>query len=161
MRSRILLAICVLLFSSCATGLKKLEYTLPVHVGGPWQSHKTEMGTPDRSGSNFYTFFDKGVIVYVDIRQELVTALVCSWFEGGKHFTGKIYGVGLGDTFPKFVNLWGEPTERKDKHYDYYVSIWKFKKFFAEVEFWAHDGHDEDLGGKYETDTAKRIKISL
>jgi hypothetical protein len=148
-------------FSGCSAKLDKLEYTLPVKVGKSWPESKEAMGTPDRSGNNFYTYFDKGVLVYVDAKQELVTALICSWFQGGKHFSGKVYGIGLGDTYPRCVQLWGEPVEKKNSSYDYYQAKWLFKKLFIEVEFWAHDGDDADLGGKFQTDTAKRIKISL
>lgn len=156
----ILSAVCLLILSGCSS-LSKLEYTLPVKVGRPWQPHQSEMGTPDKQGDNFYTYFTKGVIVYVDAKQEKVTALVCSWFQGGSHFTGKVYGIGLGDTYPKCVQLWGEPVEKKDVNYDYYRAEWKLENLNVEMEFWARDGFDEDLGGSYETDTAKRIKISM
>jgi len=155
----ILSVLSALILSGCSSA-EKLAYTLPVKVGKAWQPAKNAMGVPDRTGDNFYTYFDKGVIVYVDAAQQTVTALVCSWFEGGKHFTGKVYGIGLGDTYPKCVSLWGEPTEKKNVSYDYYQAKWMLKKLMIEVEFWAHDGTDQDLGGKFETDTAKRIKIS-
>lgn len=151
----------ILLIASSCSSLNNLDYTLPVKVGKSWQSVKGEMGNPDKKGDNFYTFFEKGIIVYVDAKQELVTAIVCSWFQGGSHFTGKIYGIGLGDTFPKCTQLWGEPVSKLPPNYDYYSAQWQVDKFQFELEFWARDGFDEDLGGRYETDTVKRIKVSL
>lgn len=139
---------------------KKLTYTAPVKIGDNWSVKKELLGSPDKSGDNFASYFSKGMIVYTNADGQKVSGLVFTWFKGGMHFEGEIYGIKIGDTYPKVVRLWGEPSESGTPKEDYYEKMWQFKKFGIAVEFWSHAGDDEDLGGNYEADTVKRIQIT-
>jgi hypothetical protein len=139
---------------------KKLSYTAEVKVGDDWEKKKATLGAPDRKGADFASYFSKGMVVYTNQEGTLVTSLSFTWFRGGIHFTGEIYGIKIGDTYPKVVRLWGEPTETGPKDADAYQKMWQFKKFGIAVEFWAIGGNDPDIGGKYEVDTVKKILIT-
>jgi hypothetical protein len=155
--------ILALLFASCKSTFpneKKLSYTAPVKIGDDWQAKKPTLGTPDKSGDNFSSYFTTGMVVYSNADGSKVTGLVFTWFKGGSHFTGEIYGIKVSDTYPKVVRLWGEPAETGARNEDYYEKTWKFKKFKIAVEFWALPGNDTNLGGHYEAETVKRIQIT-
>lgn len=156
----ILLCIAILSCKSSFPNEKKLSYTAPVKIGDDWTKKKATMGTPDKLGDNFASYFSKGMIVYNSADGKKVTGIVFTWFKGALHFVGEVYGIKMGDTYPKVVRLWGEPAESGTPHEDYYDKMWQFKKFGIAVEFWSHTGDDEDLGGHYETDTVKRIQIT-
>ncbi len=152
-----------LLVISCRTRqahLAALDYTLPVRVEDDWKKASEKLGKPDRSGANFFTFYQYGIVVYTDATQQKITAIVATWFERGIHFTGKIYGIGLGDTLPKCRRLWGQEQHIETPSEDYYRMVWKFGKRTLEVEFWLLGGFDTDLGGNYDADTVKRIQIT-
>lgn len=137
-----------------------LEYTLPVKVEDDWKKASEKLGKPDRSGANFFTFYQYGIVVYTDVNQQKITAIVATWFERGIHFIGKIYGIGLGDTLPKCRRLWGHELSKESVSEDYYRMVWKLGKRTLNLEFWAQGGNDADLGGVYEADTVKRIQIT-
>jgi len=139
---------------------KKLSYTAPVKIGDDWATKKQSLGTPDKSGDNFASYFPIGMVVYTSADGSKVTGLVFTWFKGGTHFTGEIYGVKIGDTYPKVVRIWGEPAETGKPTEDYYEKMWQFKNFGIAVEFWSVPGNDDNLGGHYEADTVKRIQIT-
>ena len=153
----------LLVFAACKTTYpneKKLTYTAPVKIGDAWAPKKALLGTPDKMGDNFSSYFSQGMIVYTNAEGVEVNGLVFTWFMGGAHFTGEIYGIRLGDTYPKASRLWGEPTESGAVTPDYYEKKWKFRKFMVSVQFWVQAGDDENLGGHYEADTVKRIQIT-
>lgn len=154
------LILCIISCKSAFPNEKKLSYTAPVKIGDNWSAKKELMGTPDKSGDNFSSYFSKGMVVYTSADGGKVSGLVFTWFKGGQHFTGEVYGIKLGDTYPKVVRLWGEPAESGKAKEDYYEKMWQFKKFGIAVEFWARAGEDEDLGGQFEADTVKRIQIT-
>lgn len=162
MRNLILLLFIVLIGAckSVYPNEKKLSYSAPVKIGDEWASKKNILGTPDKSGDNFASYFSKGMVVYTSADGQKVTGLVFTWFKGGLHFEGEIYGIKLGDTYPKVVRLWGEPAESGKAKEDYYEMMWQFRKFGVAVEFWSHAGDDVDLGGHFEADTVKRIQIT-
>jgi hypothetical protein len=137
-----------------------LEYSLPVRVEDDWKKASEKLGKPDRSGAHFFTFYQYGIVVYTDATQQKITAIVATWFERGIHFTGKMYGIGLGDTLPKCRRLWGQEQRKESATEDYYRMVWKLGKRTLEVEFWSQGGNDIDLGGVYEADTVKRIQIT-
>ncbi len=162
MKKLIPLFICVVI-ASCKTGspnLNKLSYTAPVKIGDDWEKKKAGLGTPDRSGDNFFSFFNQGMIVYTSADGKQVKGIVFTWFKGSLHFSGEVYGIKMGDTYPKVVRLWGEPAESGIPKEDYYEKMWQFKKFGIVLEFWSHTGNDPDLGGNFEGDTVKRIQIT-
>lgn len=153
----------LLLIASCKSTFpneKKLSYTAPVKIGDNWQEKKSGLGTPDKAGDNFSSYFSIGMVVYSTADGSKVTGLVFTWFKGGSHFTGEVYGIKVSDTYPKVVRLWGEPVEVGSRNEDYYEKTWKFKKFKIAVEFWATPGNDTNLGGHYEAETVKRIQIT-
>ncbi len=163
MKYRLLIFIISLLTLSCRTGktgTQSLEYTLPVRVEDNWNKALEKLGTPDRSGSNYFSFYRHGIIVYTDAGQQKITSIIATWFEHGVHFTGKLYGIGLGDTLPKCRRLWGKEQIKEAKTADYYRVVWKLGKRTLDLEFWAQGGNDADLGGIYEADTVKRIQIT-
>jgi hypothetical protein len=140
---------------------RKLSYTAPVKVGDDWASKKESMGKPDRSGDNFASYFSTGMVVYSSADGAKVTGLVFTWFKGGMHFTGEVYGVKIGDTYPKVVRLWGEPAKAAAPTEDFYEKTWQFKKCTIAVEFWSRPGNDDELGGHFDIDTIKKIQITL
>jgi hypothetical protein len=161
--NRIFPIILLLMVVSCKSTYpneKKLSYTAEVKVGDDWEKRKATMGPPDRKGEGFASYFSKGIVVYTNTEGTLVTSLSFTWFRGGIHFTGEIYGVKIGDTYPKVVRLWGEPMPGGEKSEDVYQKVWKFKKAEIAIEFWAIGGNDPDIGGKYEVDTVKKIQVT-
>jgi len=160
---QLLIFIISLSILSCLTGkigTQSLEYTLPVRVEDDWKKAFEKLGTPDRSGSNYFSFYRYGIIVYTDANQQKITSVIATWFEQGVHFTGKLYGIGLGDTLPKCRRLWGQEQSKEPKAEDYYRVVWKLGKRTLDLEFWSQGGNDADLGGVYEADTVKRIQIT-
>lgn len=163
MKYQLLIFIISLSILSCLTGkigTQSLEYTLPVRVEDDWKKALEKLGTPDRSGSNYFSFYRYGIIVYTDANQQKITSVIATWFEQGVHFTGKLYGIGLGDTLPKCRRLWGQEQSKEPKAEDYYRVVWKLGKRTLDLEFWSQGGNDADLGGVYEADTVKRIQIT-
>ncbi|MCX7743548.1 MAG: hypothetical protein N2167_03185 [Flavobacteriales bacterium] len=163
MKNLYLLLFILLIITACRTRqtqLDVLEYTLPVKIDDDWKKASEKLGKPDRSGANFFTFYQYGIIIYTDAAHQKITSIIATWFERGIHFTGKIYGIGLGDTLPKCRRLWGQEQRKESKSEDYYLVVWKLEKRTLEVEFWSQGGNDVDLGGAYEADTVKRIKIT-
>jgi hypothetical protein len=163
MKKIIPLIIFCLVIASCKSlfpNEKKLNYTAPVKMGDNWTALKPSLGKPDIAGDNFSSYFKLGMVVYSSADGATVTGLVFTWFKGGTHFTGEIYGIKIGDTYPKVTRLWGEPVSVGGRNDDYYEKTWKFKKFNIAVEFWATAGDDEALGGHYEAETVKRIQIT-
>lgn len=153
----------LLLLASCKSiypNEKKLSYTAPVKIGDDWAAKKLTLGAPDIAGDNFASYFSQGMVVYSSADGSKVTGLVFTWFKGGSHFTGEVYGIKISDTYPKVVRLWGEPAESGNRNEDYYEKMWQFKKFGIAVEFWATPGDDTNLGGHYEAETVKRIQIT-
>lgn len=145
---------------SSKASIQSLEYTLPVRVEDDWKKAIKKLGTPDRSGDNFFSFYRYGIIVYTDASLQKVTSVIATRFENGQRFTGKLYGIGLGDTLPKCRRLWGKEQSKEFKTDNYYIMVWKLGKRTLELEFWLQDGNDADLGGIYEADTVKRIQIT-
>jgi hypothetical protein len=139
---------------------KKLSYTAPVKMYDNWAVIKPTLGKPDIGGDNFSSYFNLGMVVYSNADGTKVTGLVFTWFKGGSHFTGEIYGIKIGDTYPKVNRLWGEPVQTGTRNEDYYEKTWKFKNFSIAVEFWTTAGDDESLGGHYDAETVKRIQIT-
>lgn len=163
MKNLFLMLFVLQLTTACRTRqaqVDALEYTLPVRVEDDWKKASEKLGKPDRSGTNFFTFYQYGIVVYTDATQQKITAIVATWFERGIHFTGKMYGIGLGDTLPKCRRLWGQEQRKESATEDYYRMVWKLGKRTLEVEFWSQGGNDIDLGGVYEADTVKRIQIT-
>jgi len=153
----------ILLLGACKSVYpndKKLSYTAPVRVNDVWNDKKTGMGNPDKMGASFFSFYDKGMIVYLSDDKQKVNKIIFTWFMGGKHFTGDIYGVKMGDTYPKVTRLWGEPVETGNPTDEYYTKIWQFKNFGISVEFWLTGGNNVNFGGAYEAETVKRIEIT-
>jgi hypothetical protein len=144
-------------FHSC--GSQKLLYSAPVKPGDSWSKVQHTMPKPDRSGDGFASFFELGIAVTIDETGGIVKSVVCSYFGEGRFFKGTIFNIKLGDTYPKCAMTWGPPLAKTQGSYDYYSATWKVKKMTLEVEFWKHDGFDENLSGAYEAETVKRIKI--
>jgi hypothetical protein len=155
--------ILVLLIASCKSAFpneKKLSYTAEVKVGDDWKKKEASLGTADKKGNGFATYLKKGMVVYISGDGTKVTRLSFGWFRGGTHFTGEIYGIKIGDTYPKVVRLWGEPAESGTSTEDFYTKMWQFKTFGIVVDFWAAGGNDPEIGGTYEMDTVRNIQIT-
>lgn len=147
---------------SCNTtkvNILKLKYDAPVSLNDDWVSKQPSLGIPDMSGTNTFSYFSKGIVVHINMETKKIYKIIFTWFKNSQHFSGKVYGISISDTYPKVKSLWGNENSKQEINDDYYHLTWNFAKLDCIVQIWKTSGTDNDLGGLYEAETVKRIEI--
>lgn len=155
---RLFLSGLFLLVFSLSGFSQKAAYDLKIKIGQPQKKVKKIYGHPFTTSDSMDVYTDQGFIVKYTPKHK-IRELIFGYFVGGRFFSGELYGIGLGDTYPKCTRIWGEPVSEKAESEQYYQYVFRVKKYTLVVDFWNQPGSDPDFGGDYETDTVKRIRI--
>ena len=135
-----------------------MKLPLDLLVGRTRQQMRSQLGTPDRTGEEFDTFFHAGLIV--NYRANKVVGFTVSTLVGGPRFEGKVFGIGLDDSKKQCRALWGEPVaERVNSDVEYNSCTWRHQGYILDLEIWRQDGRDGSFGD-YREDTVKCIRMT-
>jgi hypothetical protein len=119
---------------------------------------RRKLGTPERTGNDFDSFFKLGVGVEYD-DNGTVKEVVASHYVSGDHFGGKVLGISLGDSKQSCIAAWGKPVQTKSTSTDFDKVTWHHLEYILELELWASDGSNKEFG-TFRKDTVKHISIS-
>lgn len=154
----VILSLLCMLFSLHGFSQKR-TYDPKVKINSKREAVIKQYGTPYNTIDTVDVYRDQGFIIKYN-KKKKAQEIIFTWFVGGKHFSGLIYGIQLGDTAPKCERIWGKPLGEPVGFLGYYELTYRVKKCLLRVEFWEEAGSDESFGGNYEIDTVKRISIS-
>jgi hypothetical protein len=120
-----------------------------------------KLGQPDLRPDPMLVFKQWGIILYTSPNKQTITGAVGSWFPGHGRFMGKWLGIGIGDTFPKLIKMWGKPLSRISAEHGFDEAIWIVSRYRLTIEIWNANDFEPDLGGNIMAETVKRIHITL
>ena len=135
--------------------LGKPDHTVGGDLGKSFAKLAAKLGLPDR-GDSSDNFNEVAITVrYKDLNTIMVTATVLM---SGDTFSGKVLGIGLGDSKKACVAAWGASVRTEETPVDYEEVTWHHKGYVLELEMWT-EGGSAPLFGNYKKDTVKQISI--
>ncbi|PWN06097.1 hypothetical protein [Rhodohalobacter mucosus] len=164
MKNLLLYALVVIVFFGCEETNKKIntDSDLPIDIGQSKMEVQLILGTPTRTGDYFDSFFNHGLIVYYNNRNQ-VSSIKAAQLHSGIAFSGKILGVSIGDHLSKCMELWGNNAEWEELEYsvpaEYSKVVFYYDRHRVDLEVWSRDGIDDNFG-YFENGTIKSITIS-
>lgn len=133
----------------------------PVLPGTSINSATELLGNPDLYLGNIWIYGEKGLLLYTDPKTTSIIAVVGSWFPGKGGFADDFFGIRLGSTYPKCIELLGNPISRTSYMPGVDVAVWKKDKWEITLEIWTENAYEPELGGNIYAETVKRIQIVL
>ena len=136
---------CVLItviFVGCSK--KEIESDLPVQIGQSRTEVKQILGSPNRTGDDFDSFYDYGLVVDYGSKNE-VASITASRLKSGVEFRGRILGVVIGDPVTKCVELWGNSDKWDETPFEHSIVVFTHEGYRIELEVWSKDGTDLSL----------------
>lgn len=144
------------LLLGCATTPK--NQNLPVQFGDSRTEVRALFGSPNRTGSEFDSFYDHGLVIGYD-ENGRVSSIVASRLHSGITYQGSILGVSVGDPASKAVELWGNSLSWERTPFEYSKAYFRYLGYSMELEVWSEYGEDSSFG-RYESGNIKRIKVT-
>jgi len=160
MKNIFLFALVAIVFFGCEETNKKIntESDLPIEIGQSKIEVQLILGTPTRKGDFFDSFFNHGLIVYYDTRNQ-VSSIKAALLQSGIAFSGRILGVSIGDHLSKCMELWGNIAEWEETPAEFSKVVFYYDRHRIDLEVWSRDGIDDNFG-YFENGTVKSITIS-
>ncbi|MBI4547891.1 MAG: hypothetical protein HY707_07925 [Ignavibacteriae bacterium] len=137
-----------------------IQLGLPIDVGESRQSVRAKLGNQDITETDFDSWFSYGIIT--DYNQlNRVKAIHATRLIKGTKYTGKVFGVQIGDILDKCRSLWGREYLKQDTPFDYARFHWHYGNYYIRCEVWTQSGIWTDFNNEaYSTNTVKDIVVS-
>jgi len=133
--------------------------SLPINLHDKRNNVQEILGTPDRSGSDFETYYSHGLVVNYNNNQQVIS-IDATRLVSGITYDGLVFGVKIGDNLNKCIEEWGKTSSVKETKLDYDIYVWKLTDFYIECEMWNKTDYDSNFGNVTKG-TVKNIKIIL
>lgn len=147
-----------LMLFACSTSLSVLTKQDSLHIKLADTKEKVIelIGKPSMQSDTLFRYNNEGLLIY--FKENKVKEIVCTQIFELNPFSGTFYGIKIGETNPKVVQVLGNKYTRKQVSQEIYTLSWKKGKTTIEVDFW--DNSEVNQQVHYELiDTSKRIKV--
>ncbi len=156
MKRLLVFMLVVVTLVGCGRGSTKSD--LPVRIGQSKTDVRQILGSPSRTGEDFDSFFDHGLVVDYGPSNEVVS-ITATHLRSGVTFRRSIFGVSIGDPVAKCIELWGNSEKWEETPFEYSRVTFRHKGYYINLEVWSKDGTDASFG-TYRSGTIKRVKLS-
>ncbi len=144
--------------------LYKLGFDFPFKMGSTREEIIEKIGQPDKETiADPYSKY--GLVLGYNIYEEL-EEINATTMEQGQTYKGVLFGVKIGESITKCLELWGDFSYAENKRFGYITNVWNFGEInktgtlFVSIQQWDKAG-DEPGFGKYEIGQIKSIKIQI
>lgn len=136
------------------------EYTVPAKIGQSKEEINQKLKDYETEIRNDRQwFYDIGLMV--KYKNDIIESIHLAKFTGGKLSKDYLFGISIADSYDECVQIWGQPKLRESPVLDCYKSVWNYKGYRIEIEFWNKDSDGTDPWfPDYKKDTVSSIDMS-
>ncbi len=89
-------------------------------MGDSQRTVQRTLGKPSFTGRDVDVFKDRGIFAYYDLDSR-VRWLRLAHSGSGVKFTGKVYGIAIGDSVQQCSAMWGPPAAHTNTRYEWHL----------------------------------------